>query len=173
VLDLASKQDQPVAKITKTIALLCCVAGFSSPAKADGITGLWLTEKAGIAVLLDRCEGDTSENPKLCATVKWLKKPYHKSGELKRDAENSNPKLRERPWCGLTVITGLEQTEPGAWTGGKFYFPKDGNSYDFEIKKIADDDQRLKVHAYFGIKLLGKKETWSRVTSELSICPTS
>ncbi|MEM7239105.1 MAG: DUF2147 domain-containing protein [Pseudomonadota bacterium] len=157
-MTLAKKSIWPVAALFSLVPL----AGIAS----EGPFGLWFTEKGKVAVHLTPC-GDTEGT--LCGQIAWLKKPYTKSGVLKRDTRNDQPDLRDRPWCGLTVITDLTEREPGVWTGGTFYYPKDGRRYDIEVRE--GEESGLTVYAFLGIKLLGKMETWRRVESELPGCP--
>lgn len=137
-------------------------------AEANGTLGTWYTEKGKVAVTLDHCDAADGQKPKLCGQIAWLKKPHDKSGALKRDTKNDDPGLRDQPWCGLTVITGLNEAKPGVWKGGKFYYPKDGRRYDIEIREGAEE---LTVYAFLGVKLLGKKERWRRVDDALPACP--
>ena len=128
------------------------VLGTAMPTFAtDSIEGRWLTGKRKVAVELFRCGDD------LCGKIDWLAKPRYRGGELKIDRENPNPALRSRPWCGIDIIWRLRQKEPGIWTGGKVYNPKDGRTYDLEIKRRGNG---LRVKAYLGVKLLGKSEDW-------------
>lgn len=135
--------------------------GMAADDEGAGPFGLWLTEKGKVAISLARC------GQEMCGEIVWLAKPFTKSGVLKRDVENPDPVLRDRPWCGITVITGLREKKVGVWKGGDFYYPKDGRSYDIEIKQVGD---KLKVHAFLGVKLLGKSEKWSRADPEKIGC---
>ncbi|MEM7507123.1 MAG: DUF2147 domain-containing protein [Pseudomonadota bacterium] len=145
--------------------ILTLLLPFGAHASADegaqGPYGLWLTEKRKVAINLAPC------GEEMCGEIVWLAKPYTKSGILKRDVENPDPALRDRPWCGITVITGLRQKKAGVWKSGEFYFPKDGRRYDLEIKQVGD---QLKVYAFLGVKLLGKSEKWSRADPEKIGC---
>lgn len=129
---------------------------------ADAPFGVWLTEKGKVAVELFDCDGA------MCGQVVWLDKPRYRSGELKIDRENPDPALRDRPWCGIQVIRGLRQNGDGDWEGGKFYYPKEGATFDIEIEPRRNGT--LKVSAFLGIKILGKTETWSRADGPLPSC---
>ena len=111
-----------------SLALILAVFGNSAllPAQAEpgSVEGRWLTGKRKVAVTLFRC-GET-----LCGRMDWMAKPRYRGGELKIDRENPDPALRSRPWCGIDIIAGLRDREPGVWTGGKLYNPKDGATYD-------------------------------------------
>lgn len=120
----------------------------------DDPTGLWLTEKKGVIVDLYPCGGD-----RLCGRTVWLKKMTNKDGSPRLDANNPDPALRGRHWCGIEAITDVKAAGDGAWEGGEVYDPKTGKTFDFDIERKGDS---LKVRGYLGVKLLGKSETWTR-----------
>lgn len=120
-------------------------------------TGLWLTEKKGLIVDLYECgEG------RLCGRTVWMKKMVGKDGAPRLDVKNPDPALRDRHWCGIEVITGLEEKD-GRWTGGKVYDPKTGQTFDFELSPAGE---RLEARGYLGVPLLGKTEVWTRAEAE-------
>lgn len=153
----------PKSAAAVTLALATALGAMAGGAAADpaSIEGRWLTGKRGVVISLFRC-GD-----ELCGRIDWLKKPRYRGGELKIDRENPDPALRDRPWCGIDVVSRLREKKPGLWKGGKIYNPKDGGTYDLEIR---ENGERLRVHAYLGIKLLGKTEDWIRATDEIPGC---
>lgn len=140
--------------------LLAAVTAAAGPVQGavqtDGdppILGHWLSEKEGLIVEFYPC-GD-----EICGRIAWMAKPY-KDGKLRRDVDNPDPALRDRPFCGIEVIRGLEPEGDGAWEGGKVYDPKRGETYSLAAELRGEE--RLKLRAYLGIKLLGKTETWTR-----------
>lgn len=141
-------------------------SGAAGAAPADGgaeILGHWLSEKEKLIVEFYPC-GD-----EICGRIAWLAKT-HKDGKLRRDVKNPDPALRDRPWCGIEVIRGLEPEGDGEWEGGHVYDPKRGKTYKLAAEAKGDD--RLKLRAYMGIKLLGKTETWTRPDPDQEIaCP--
>ncbi|MCL5775977.1 DUF2147 domain-containing protein [Limibaculum sp. FT325] len=142
------------------IATLALALGAGT-APAAGVEGVWLTGKKQVGVELYRC------GAQLCGKIVWLEKPRWSEGTLKRDEHNPDPALRDRPWCGIEVISGLQRNGRG-WEEGSFYYPKDGKSFDLELHENGDGT--LKVRAYLGIKLLGKTETWTRPEGSLPGC---
>ena len=139
-------------------------AGIAAAASVADVTGQWLTEKGTASVELYAC-GDA-----LCGRIAWLADPTDPGGGPKRDSRNPDPALRDRPWCGMTVITGLQPAGPGAWEGGRFYYPKHGRNYRV---KLAQDGERLEVRAYAGVELLGRTEHWTRADAGLGGCRES
>ena len=41
-----------------------------------------------------------------------------------------DPKLRQRPLCGLTILWGLRPNGAGHWSNGWLYDPHDGHTYN-------------------------------------------
>jgi uncharacterized protein (DUF2147 family) len=128
------------------------------------ILGHWLSEKEKLIVEFYPC-GD-----EVCGRIAWLANT-HKDGKLRRDVKNPDPALRDRPWCGIQVIRGLEPEGDGTWDGGHVYDPKRGETYRLAAEAKGED--RLKLRAYLGIKLLGKTETWTRPGPEYEIACTA
>ena len=151
----------PVLAILAIIAA-CSGAGAGVAATdPSGVTGLWLSAKEKVVIELYPC-GD-----ELCGDIVWLAKPFRKSGEFKRDKKNPDPSLRDRGWCGIQVINGLEANGKDGWENGKFYYPKMGRSFDLDIELKSDD--AIEIRAYLGIPLLGKAETWTRAEPDQEV----
>lgn len=149
---------RPLALICLALMLVRAVpAGAASP-----VAGFWLTEKRSAVVELYDC------GARLCGRIAWLAEPRAGDGSLRRDRDNPDPSKRDRPWCGLTVITGLERSGDGRWEGGRFYYPKHGRSYRI---RLAREGRTLAVRAYLGVPLLGRSETWTPAGPEKRGCP--
>lgn len=133
-----------------------------STAASAAPQGYWLTEKQKVAVELYDCESG------LCGRIVWMAKPFRNDGSLRRDTKNPQAGLRDRPWCGMTVISGLEPESGDVWAGGHFYYPEHGRRYDVELSETGEG---LKVHAYLGLRMLGVTETWSRIERPPGTCP--
>lgn len=147
--------------LSASLVLGLIADGDAAAASVGDLEGRWLTGKRKVAISFFPCDG------RICGRIDWLAKPRYRGGELKIDRENPDPALRNRPWCGIDVISGLQRKSDGVWSGGRVYNPKDGESYKLEIKEDGDG---LKVRAYLGIKLLGKTEDWIRAPDDLPGC---
>lgn len=150
------------------LLLMTLSAHADDKVPVDDILGSWLTEKKGAVIEMYEC--GVQEETELCGRIAWLKKPYTDEGKLKRDPENPNPALRERPLCGIRVFSGLKRTDKDTWAFGDVYNPKDGNEYSAYFD--AKDDGTLHIRAYIGIPLIGKSETWSRPQGMDIGCPS-
>jgi uncharacterized protein (DUF2147 family) len=143
-------------------ALLAMGASARAEAAAEPeVAGVWLTGKRKVAVDLYPC------GAALCGRIVWLAKPLDGDGALKRDGENPDPALRDRPICGIDIISGLTPAGDGVWEDGRFYYPTHGRSYDFKVER---EGERLSVRAYVGVQALGRSETWIRAEASQRGC---
>jgi uncharacterized protein (DUF2147 family) len=149
--------------------LITATAGADSRISVDQVTGPWLTEKKGAVIEIYEC--GPAQDRELCGRIVWLKKPYTDDGELKRDPENPDPALRDRPLCGIEVFTGLKRNDKDTWTFGHVYNPKDGKHYRAYLN--AYEDGTVRIRGYIGIPLIGKSETWTRPDGIDIGCPDS
>ena len=133
---------------------------------ADDIHGLWINNKdvgkQKFAVMIEDCGN------KLCGRLYWLKKPLSASGLPKRDKHNPNEALRDRPLCGLQILTGFQYAGDSTWNAGEIYNPDDGLTFSSTMKLAPEGS--LKIRGYVGISLFGKTLEWVRPTEEITRC---
>ena len=53
---------------------------------------------------------------------------------------------------------------PGEWTGGKVYKADEGDMYDANLEVLSDN--QVKLRGYMGMTILGKSQTWNRVSAK-------
>lgn len=131
----------------------------------EGFAGVWLDDTGDGAVEIASC-GD-----RLCGWIVWLKQPTDKGGRPLTDGYNPESTQRSRPICGLPVIGDLRRQSNGTWDDGWIYDPKEGKSYDVELRTAGLD--RLKVTGYLGTKFLSETFIWTRAPATLPRCTTS
>ena len=154
-------------RIARLGALLALLAGFSHAVPAAGETerpgrgdvrGLWVDhsdpEKRKVGVWIEDCEG------LLCGHIYWLRKPLSLGGKPKRDQHNPDARLRDRPLCGLRILTGFRRSKEGVWSAGEVYNPNDGRT--FSSTMTLESDGGLKIRGYAGLTLIGKTMEWVR-----------
>ncbi len=124
--------------------------------------GVWYDDTGGGAVEIGPC-GD-----RLCGRIVWLKDPTDKTGKPITDGYNPKTNQRNRPVCGLQVIGDLKPQPNGSWDDGWIYDPKEGKSYDVELKLRTPD--RLQVVGYLGTKFLSESFIWTRAPADLKRC---
>lgn len=119
---------------------------------ASSFEGLWYTNNAESIVQI-RKNGETFEGK-----IVWLKKPLDAAGNPHRDALNPNKYQRHNMIQGLTILKDF-QLSKGILKKGKVYDPESGKTYSCTMKII---NNRLEVHGYIGVSLLGRTEKWDR-----------
>ena len=111
---------------------------------ASSPTGIWLDHTGRGAVEITDCAG------KLCGHIVWLK-----------DAANIAT-------CGRQVVGDVKPMTGGRWDGGWIYDPERDSKYDVEITQ--QNDQKLKVMGYAGVKFLSETMIWTRAPADLQRC---
>jgi len=141
-------------------------AGAAMPAKEGDIRGLWVdhreSDKHKVAVWIEDCEGGV-----LCGRIYWLKKATA-GGAPKRDQNNPDAELRDRPLCGLRILTNFRPGEAPSWYRGFIYNPNDGRTFNSTIH--VEEDGTLKVRGFVGVSLFGKTVEWVRPREQLARC---
>jgi len=129
----------------------------ASKAFAATPVGLWFAEGGAAQVQVFPC-GD-----EFCGKVVWLRSPLGEDGCELRDSNNPDSTLRSRTIIGLLVLTGLkpEDEDRGAWSGGSIYDPTSGHTYSCQAR--LEGNNKLFLRGYFGIQLLGRTTTWTKV----------
>ena len=132
--------------------LLAAFGGSAAAQDAPDPTGLWLTENERSAIRVTRCDEG------LCGEVAWIIE-----GGMRRDRENPDEALHDRPICGLRILWGVEQQDddPADWEDGTVYKADEGETYDVDLSVTGPDT--MKVRGYVGLSLFGKSQVWSRV----------
>lgn len=130
-------------------ALLPAAGGAATP--QDAVTGTWLTDEGDSRVAV-AASGDG-----VAGKVVWLKTPA-RDGQPLRDANNSDPALRDRPIMGLEILSGFKPAPGGGWTGGSVYSPRAGKSYPADLALAPDGRLQIKVKA----GLITKTLYWTR-----------
>jgi uncharacterized protein (DUF2147 family) len=138
-----------------------CLAALASPALADVMSpvGLWRTIDDGtgearalirIVEVGDRLEGT-------------VEKTFPRPGEPPHPLCDKCPgERRGKPVIGMTIITGLRRTAEG-WGGGEILDPDSGRTYQSKLR-VVDAGRRLEVRGFLGVSLLGRTQTWERVS---------
>ena len=104
--------------------------------------GVWRMENGKVTVRVSDCGGN------LCGTVVALKKPIDDKGRPRRDKENPDPSLRDRPVIGLTILSNMKASGDNRWSG-TIYNPDDGYTYRSKMK--LQDGNVMKVDGCFTV----------------------
>lgn len=123
----------------RVFALAALAALPAAAHAAEPITGQWLTKEGKAIVAIAPCGGA------LCGRVVKVLKPNPK-GET-RDLRNPDPKLRDRPIEGLTILSGFK--DAGNDWRGRIYNPEEGKDYRSIVRRLGDGS--LEVKGCWGI----------------------
>ena len=134
-----------------SLASALLAAGAVSAASAEGATGRWIMANGKITVQISPCGGN------LCGVIVAMKKPLDKHGRPKRDKDNPNPALRNRPVIGSTVLSNMKPGGEDRWAG-EIYNADDGNTYN---SYMSLDGDTMKVKGC--VAFICKKMSFSRV----------
>lgn len=159
-----------ISKAFRLLVVSVLISTYSSLAFAGAdehkIQGLWVDNKdpsrQKFAVMLEDC------GSKVCGSLYWLKKPLFANGLPKRDKHNPNESLRDRPLCGLQILTGFQAANDALWQDGEIYNPDDGLTFSSTMK--LSPEGTLKIRGYVGISLFGKTVEWVRPAEEITRC---
>jgi uncharacterized protein (DUF2147 family) len=140
------------------LLLLLPAARAADPAlEARDILGTWLTTDGKANIEIYQC-GDL-----YCGRIVWLSEPLE-NGQPKRDKENPDEALRDRPIIGLVLMRDFSYEGDGIWSGGKVYDPESGDEYQGKIS--LKDAKTLDLRGYVLLPLFGRTETWTRVVTD-------
>lgn len=137
------------------------------PALSKEIAGVWLDDTGKGAIEIKAC------GQSMCGYIVWLKDANGRDGRPLRDRLNPKASRRNQAICGLQVIGRLKQQQDGSWDKGWIYDPKQGKSFDVEIRRVSANG--LQVKGYLGMKFLSETFVWRRVEGDFARCtpPTS
>lgn len=134
------------------IAWLIAVITFG---QSGAIVGQWYTD--GKESIIEVYE----QNNKYYGKLIWLEEPRDENGKIKRDAENPDESLRDRPLKGLVLMKGLTyDSDDKEWVDGEIYDPESGNTYSCHARLKNSDV--LYLRGYMGISLIGRTTEWVR-----------
>lgn len=134
-----------------------------APARADdALHGYWMDSHGEVILEIGSCGGT------MCGKVAWLRLPLGPDGKLITDYRNPDPALRERPVCGLEVVSGFAKQPDGTWKDGTVYVSDYGTSFSGYAEQVSATE--MKVTGYVLIPLLGQSEVWTKVPHEVIPC---
>jgi uncharacterized protein (DUF2147 family) len=139
-----------IARAAGALAALI-LAAASGGAAAATIEGLWLTEDRGGVIRIVPC-GNA-----LCGSIVGIGK-FLPDGSPPKD-------VRGRSQCGLEIMRGLVESEPGRWFG-TVTDPESGSTY--KVRLSRDEAGRLRLRGYLGITLFGSTQVWTAYAGALT-----
>ena len=145
--------------VTITVFILTIFSVLAQKRAPGNIVGIWLSEDKNVKIEIYKA------GPQYFGKQVWGQFLYEADGITpKKDANNSNERLRRRDLKNLIILTNFDY-DGGVYDGGTFYDYKSGKKYKSIIK--VQGSNILKVRDYTVVSLFGKTTTWTRVTNEL------
>jgi uncharacterized protein (DUF2147 family) len=125
-------------------------------AHAADPVGTWVTEGGEATIRIAPCGGA------LCGHIAGLRERRDpRTGRVKTDENNRDPKLRKRPLIGVQIVVGMTRNgRPRQW-GGHVYNPEDGGVYPATL--ILSDARSLRLEGCMVEGVLCRGQTWTRV----------
>ena len=142
---------RPALRVICAVLLLLVI--YSRPASCEVPEGTWLLANR-VAIQVFDCSG------LLCGKIIWLARSRTPAGRPDVDHLNTDPKLRQRPLCGLTILWGPRPNGPGHWSNGWLYDPHDGHTYN--VTAGVTSPNRISARVYRGVPFLGRTEILTR-----------
>ncbi|RUL78283.1 DUF2147 domain-containing protein [Dyella choica] len=68
---------------------------------------------------------------------------------------------KDQPVEGMVIMWNVSK-DGDVWDGGKILDPKNGKVYSVKLS-LTEGGQKLDVHGYIGISLLGRSQVWERM----------
>lgn len=118
--------------------------------QASAVFGYW-REPSGSILRIAPCGHE------LCIDIAAIIRGNHPM----TDTRNPDPRLRNRPLCGLRIGGGFTEVDPLHARGGHLYDPKSGRTYSGQM---TAEGNLLELRGYVGLPIFGRTETWVRTT---------
>jgi len=117
--------------------------------RAAQVVGNWLTED-GDGIIQISAVPDGSYQGKIVGG----------DNPTQLNDKDPDPARRSLTVLGLTIMQGLKYERDGKFSGGTIYDPDSGKTYKCNLELL--DKDKLKMHGYIGVSLLGRSQTWTR-----------
>jgi uncharacterized protein (DUF2147 family) len=153
------RQSPRAGRLLWLLLLSAALLAPTNAGAADNVTGIWLGHERDGHIEIKAC------GSALCGYIASILDPNVPANS--RDINNEKPEERSRPICNLQILGNL-QDRGDAWSDGWVYDPREGKTYDAEIK--LQDFNTLAVRGYLGIKMLGETKLWTRANKDIRRC---
>lgn len=144
-------------KLLFTFAFIM-LANMAFCQNADKVKGYWITEKGTSQVWIYK-----AKNGDYYGKIVWLEEP-NEDGAPKKDKENPDDDLKDRPLLDLLLLRGFEyDNDDMEWENGTIYDPESGKTYDCYMWFEDGDYNNLKIKGFvMGMRFIGRETTWRR-----------
>ncbi len=154
------------AAVAVTLGLFAAAPVLVAAAPSDSPLGDWFDQSKKAVIHVAPCATSAQA---LCGHIVWLREPNLPDGRPKRDVNNSDPALRNRPICGLPMFGGfVPDGTDRVWKDGRIYNPENGKTYHATLRVEPDGTMRLR--GYVLVTLFGESQVWTRPPAPLPPC---
>jgi uncharacterized protein (DUF2147 family) len=141
--------------VAANLLLLGTALPAGKPGAGDAILGKWWFPKRNGQMEITRSEGA------------YVGKVVAYDDPDAKDDHNPDPKLRERPFVGITMLADFTyDPKKEKWVDGTIYDGESGKTYKCTMWFENGDLNKLNARGYIGVPLLGRTEVFQRVTPE-------
>lgn len=132
--------------------ILCAaLAAAGAEARSPTVLGYW-REPGGSVIRIAPCDH------RLCVEIAGLSTGNHPL----IDRRNPDPRLRNRPLCGLRIGAGFVEVDPQHARNGHLYDPRSGRTYSGQM---TAEGNSLRLRGYVGLPMFGRTQTWVRASA--------
>jgi uncharacterized protein (DUF2147 family) len=134
------------------VLLLVALGAQTRAAEPEAVYGRWVGEESVVEI--------SPAGESLSMIVIALADPHYlpeeqagPSGAIRRDDNNPEPALQDRPVLGLELLSDY-RFDGKRWSG-RIYDPKSGNTYSSRMSRAGE---RLEIRGYIGVPMLGRTQ---------------
>ena len=123
--------------------------------ETNRLIGYWLTSDKSMKIEIYENADST-----FAGKIIWLKEPNDKNDKPRKDSNNPDKKLQERPLLELVILTGLVPESSTKYKSGKLYDPHSGKTYSATIELV--NNNTINIRYFIATPALGRTDTWTR-----------
>lgn len=120
----------------RKVGMAMVLTALSAPGwAAQPVSGKWYTENKDSVIEIAPC------GAQMCGRVIQVLRPTP-DGKPAIDRNNPDPKLRNRPILGITLLSGF--VDAGGHWAGRIYDPRAGRTYSSTLERLANGLLKVK-----------------------------
>lgn len=126
--------------------------------EGDKLVGVWEPGHGKAKVKISKI------GSKYFGKIVWLREPLDEDGNKKTDKNNPDESMHDTPLLGYKILKDFEYVGDKTWENGTIYDPENGSLYSCTI--TMKNDNTLDVRGYIGVSMVGRTDTWKRLTKK-------
>ncbi len=134
------------------------IATTTFAAAARSLEGRWLTQEGRAIVEIAPCKDGAKTH---CGRILWVKDPINpETGKPRRDKNNPDASLQNRPIIGLQSLWNIVPNVEGAWNAVS-YDPRNGEEHEITMTPNTDVSKIVLKGCGLG-GLICRSQTWTK-----------